>query len=123
MLGVLVAPLHYKLLTSSCNASTLEWQQTLKWTIKELELHCQFNIGESGDIFISWNLYLFVMCFREGLKKKYRNFHTFADPPPPKVWKIIFYFFFNSRPLLEIFRCEASLLVGVSDVRNEQLQK
>ena len=35
--------------------------------------------------------------FREGFKKKkkkkYGNFHTFADPPPPKVWKIIFYFF------------------------------
>ena len=31
---------------------------------------------------------------REGFKKKkkYGNFHTFADPPP-KVWKIIFYFF------------------------------
>ena len=21
-------------------------------------------------------------------KKKYGNFHTFAGPPPPKVWKI-----------------------------------
>ena len=37
-----------------------------------------------------------VMYVREGFKKKkkkYGNFHTFADPPPPKVWKIIFYFF------------------------------
>ena len=97
-----MAPLHYKLLTSSCNASTLEWQQTLKWTIKELELHCQFNIGKSGDIFISWNLYLFVMCFREGLKKS-MEISILSLTPPPKVWKIIFYFFFNSRPLLEIF--------------------
>ena len=34
----------------------------------------------------------FQMLLREGFKKKYGNFHTFADPPP-KVWKIIFYFF------------------------------
>ena len=32
------------------------------------------------------------ILIREGFKKKrYGNFHTFADPP--KVWKIIFYFF------------------------------
>ena len=48
------------------------------------ELRCQF-------LFVILSA---LLLLREGFKKKkkYGNFHTFADPPP-KVWKIIFYFF------------------------------
>ena len=42
-----------------------------------------------------------TICVREGFKKKkkYGNFHTFADPPPPKIFFIIGIFF----EILKIF--------------------